>query len=406
MSVVQTVPPPVTLNTVGSGFTITVAVNVAPVQLFAEGVNVKVTVTGAVVVLVKLPVMLPVPLAAMPIMLPVLSRVQLKVVPETGPEGVIWLIALPEQIVCVAGVAVPLGVGFTRTVAVNVAPVQLFAEGVNVKVTVTGAFVVFVKLPVTLPEPLEAMPVTLPVLSRVQLKVVPETGPEGMIVLIALPEQMVCVAGVAIPLGVGFTITVAVNVVPVQLFAEGVNVKVTVTGAFVVLVKLPVMSPVPLAAMPVTLPVLSRVQLNAVPETGPEGVIVLIALPEQMVCVARVTIPLGVGFTRTVAVNVVPVQLFAEGVNVKVTVIGAFVVLVKLPVMSPIPLAAIPVTLPVLSRVQLKVVPETGPEGVIVLMALPEQMVCVAGVAEPLGVGFTITVAIIGAPRQVVPAFV
>ena len=73
----------------------------------------------------------------------------------------------------------------------NVAPVQLFTEGVNVKVIVTGAFVVFVKLPVMLPVPLEAMPVTSTVLSRAQVKEVPETGPEGVIVLIALPEQIV-----------------------------------------------------------------------------------------------------------------------------------------------------------------------------------------------------------------------
>ena len=38
---------------------------------------------------------------------------------------------------------------------------------------------------------------------------------------------------------------------------------------------------------------------------------------------------------------------------VNVTVIGALVVLVKLPLISPVPLAAIPVTVPVLSLVQL-----------------------------------------------------
>ena len=217
MSVVQTTPPPVTVNATGVGFTTTVAVNVAPVQLFAEGVNVNVTVIGAFVVLVKLPVTLPVPLGPIPVTVPVLSRVQLNVVPVTGPEGVIVLMAPPEQIVCVAGVAEPLGVGFTITVAVNVAPVQLFATGVNVNVTVIGAFVVLVKFPVTLPVPLGPIPVTVPVLSRVQLNAVPATGPEGIIWLMTLPEQMVCVAGVAEPLGVGFTITVAIIEVPIQV---------------------------------------------------------------------------------------------------------------------------------------------------------------------------------------------
>ena len=58
---------------------------------------------------------------------------------------------------------------------------QVFAEGMNVKVTVTGAFVVLVKLPATLPVPLAAIPVTVAVLSRVHVKVVPATGPEGVI---------------------------------------------------------------------------------------------------------------------------------------------------------------------------------------------------------------------------------
>lgn len=42
------------------------------------------------------------------------------------------------------------------------------------------------------------------------------------------PEQMVCVDGVATTVGVGFINTVAVMAVPVQPFATGVMVKVTV----------------------------------------------------------------------------------------------------------------------------------------------------------------------------------
>ena len=49
----------------GLGFTRTVAVTGVPAQL--TGVMVNVTVTGAVVVLVKAPLMLPDPLAAMPV---------------------------------------------------------------------------------------------------------------------------------------------------------------------------------------------------------------------------------------------------------------------------------------------------------------------------------------------------
>ena len=43
--------------------------------------------------------------------------------------------------------------------------------------------------------------------------------------------------------------------------AVGVIVKVTVTGAVVVLVSIPLISPLPLAAIPVTETVLSRVQV-------------------------------------------------------------------------------------------------------------------------------------------------
>ena len=78
------------------------------------------------------------------------------------------LIEAAEQMVCVAGVATAFGVGLTRTVAVIAAPGQLFAVGMIVKVTVTGALVVFVKEPEMLPEPEAAIPVTATVLSLVQ----------------------------------------------------------------------------------------------------------------------------------------------------------------------------------------------------------------------------------------------
>ena len=75
----------------------------------------------------------------------------------------------PEQIVCEDGVATATGFGFTSTVAEMGAPGQPLAVGVMVNVTVTAAVVVFVKIPVMLPEPLAAMPVTETVLSLVQL---------------------------------------------------------------------------------------------------------------------------------------------------------------------------------------------------------------------------------------------
>lgn len=188
-----------------------------PGQLFAVGVMVNVTVTGALVELVSVPLILPEPLAAIPVTGPVLSLVQLKVVEPTAPLNTMVVMAVPLQIVCDDGVATAFGVGFTSTVAVVEGPVQPFAVAVMVKVTVIGALVVFVNVPLILPEPFDAIPVTVTVLSRVQLNVLPLTPPDNTICVIDDPEQIVCDDGVAIAFGDGFTSTVAVIGVPVQV---------------------------------------------------------------------------------------------------------------------------------------------------------------------------------------------
>ena len=61
----------------GSGLTVTNAVIGAPVQPLTEGVIVNVTVTAAVVVFLNAPVILPEPLAAIPVTEAVLFLVQL-----------------------------------------------------------------------------------------------------------------------------------------------------------------------------------------------------------------------------------------------------------------------------------------------------------------------------------------
>lgn len=177
---------------VGRGFTITVAVIGAPLQPFAVGVIVKVTVTGNVVVLVSVPLIFPVPLAVMPVAVAVLSLVHANVVPVVVLASTIVVMALPEHTVCEEGVAVATGVGLTVTGTVTAEPVQPFAVGVIVKVVVTGAAVVFVSVPDIFPLPLAAMPVVVAVLFLVQLKVVPATAPLRVIGVIAVPEQIVC----------------------------------------------------------------------------------------------------------------------------------------------------------------------------------------------------------------------
>ena len=136
---------------------------------------VKVTVTGALVVLVNEPLILPVPLAAMPVTATVLSLVQLKTVPATLPLNTIVVMAEPEHIVCAAGVATALGIGLTTTVAIIGVPGQPLAVGVIVNVTVIGALVVLVNVPlIGLPEPLIGIPVTIG-LFLTHVNVVPAT---------------------------------------------------------------------------------------------------------------------------------------------------------------------------------------------------------------------------------------
>lgn len=166
-----------------------------------------------------------------------------------------------EQMLCDEGVATAFGIGFTVTVAVIGVPGQPAAVGVMVNVTVTGEVVVFVTVPLILPEPLAAIPVTATMLFLTQLKPVDGTVPLITIVVIALPEQTFCDDGVATASGEGLTSTVAVMDVPGQPSAIGVIVNVTVTGNNVVLVNAPLISPVPLAAIPVTVAALFLVQL-------------------------------------------------------------------------------------------------------------------------------------------------
>ena len=105
------------------------------------------------------------------------------------------------------------------TDAVVIADVHPFALAVMVKIVVccvnrTG----IVNVPVMVdPLPLAGIPVRFTVLFLVQLKVVPGTlfGFVRVIVLIGIPEQTVWVAGAALTVGIGFTVTV-VDALPLQ----------------------------------------------------------------------------------------------------------------------------------------------------------------------------------------------
>ena len=88
----------------------------------------------------------------------------------------------------------------------------------------------------------------------------------------------------ALTVGVGFTATVAViAAAPGHAPILGVMVNVTVTKALVVFVRTPAISPLPLAAIPVTVPVLFLVQLNVAEGVVLVSAIVVMAVPEHTV---------------------------------------------------------------------------------------------------------------------------
>jgi len=210
------------------------------------------------------------------------------------------------------------------------------------------------KVPEILPVPLAGTPVAVMLLSRVQLNTVPATLPVSAMAKAVL-LHIDCDGGVATALGIGLTVTVAVIVGPVQvtpaLVNVGVMVKVTVTGAKVVLVSAALILPVPLAGRPVTVATLSLVQLYTVPTTLPVKAIAATD-PEQIVWLGGVATAFGIGLTTIVAVIDGPGQPLAVGVMVKVTVTGALVKLVSAAAGTlPEPLAGRPVTVALLSLV-------------------------------------------------------
>ena len=125
-----------------------------------------------------------------------------------------------------------------------------------------------------------AIPVTLVVLSLTQEITVPDTlfGLVKVTVVMASPEQVVCVAEDALIVGVGFTVIVNVLEVPVQPFADGVTVIVAVTGVLPVLIAAKeAMLPVPLAASPID--GLLLVQEYKVPVTAPLKLMAVVLAP-------------------------------------------------------------------------------------------------------------------------------
>lgn len=204
----------------GAGFTVTVAVIAAPGQPPTLGVIVYTAVPALVLVAVRVcAIRVPV-LAEAPVTL-VCVTVQLKVVPVTLLVKAMDVM-LFEQMLCEEGVAVAEGAGFTLTVTTIGVPAQPAAVGVTVYTAVPTLVPVTVSVCVMLdPDPAEAP--LAPVCVTVQAKVVPPVLLVSEIE-VALPEQTFCDEGVAVTVGAGLTVTVAVVAMPGQPAADGVMV--------------------------------------------------------------------------------------------------------------------------------------------------------------------------------------
>ena len=147
--------------------------------------------------------------------------------------------------------------------------------------------------------------------------------------LVAVPLQMVCDAGVAITLDVGLTVTSKLNGVPGQLVVAGpvgVITYLTTPGEVPVLSKVWLMlDPLP-PAKPVTVPpdgvvVIDAVQVKVVPVVA-DVIVYPTAVLSQISFVAAL-LTVGVGLTVMVKDWAVPVQLTEPFVKVGVTVIVA-----------------------------------------------------------------------------------
>ena len=163
-----------------------------------------------------------VPLPALAPLTPVCTTVQLNVVPATLLVSEIPVVP-PEQKDWELGVAVATGRGVTVMVTRIGVPVQPPAVGVTVYVTVPADAPVADNV-WAIEAPLPADPPLAPVIvGAVQAKVVPATLLLRAI-LVALPEQIVWLAGVAVATGRGLTVIVTVIGVPLQPPATGVIV--------------------------------------------------------------------------------------------------------------------------------------------------------------------------------------
>lgn len=220
----------------------------------------------------------------------------------------------------------------------------------------------------------------------------------------ASPLQIVAV--ITVIEGFGLTVTVTVNVGPVQLPDVGVTVYIAACGEFVVFISAPLTDAAPLPGAPPVKPDPDGGDHVYVVPTGTIPLVILTGVTENPASLHTELIIgtiAGFGFTVTVTVKFVPVQLPAAGVTVYTAVCVVFVGLVSVPLMLAPEPATPPVSPPVTTgAAQLYVMPGgtiplvifTG----VMVNALSLQTIEEIGVMA--GLGFTVTSIVKSAPVQ------
>lgn len=250
---------------------------------------------------------------------------------------------------------------------------------------------------IVLPLPLEA-PLT-PDWPTVHEKVVPPTLLVKLIE-VALPEQMACEAGVAVRLGTGFTVTVAVPGAPEHDPMTGVIVYTAVPLVTLVVVNVcEIVVPEPFD--PPATPDCVTVQVKEEPATWLLRLSVVVA-PEQMDCEVGVTVNTGVGLIVTLTVCDEPAQLPPVEVGVTVytttSLLPVVLVIVLLMVLVVCVVVLSPVVFGLFAATQVNVEATFAVSGM--LTVCPLQIVADDALVMT-GTGFTVTVAVIGAPGHV-----
>jgi hypothetical protein len=181
--------------------------------------------------------------------------------------------------------------------------------------------------------------------------VVPVTDEVNVTGIVAVLLHSVWLVGVTDATGIGFTVIVNDWAVPVQPFAEGVTVTIDEIGVLPgLLVGKELISPVPRADSPVA--VLLLVHEYTVPGTAPVKLNAPVTAPLQYTAFAG-TVTVGVGFTVSVKVCVVPGHPVDVGITLITAAEGAapVFVIVNAAMLLPVPELASPMLVLLLFQV-------------------------------------------------------